>query len=288
MKSHSTFEGTQDKRSRVDIRRPRRVARLSILSAIWSAFWFTAIAGDARAGDSDSVHTSEVDTILSNFHRASGGTAPWDAHQTITIESELHIESMGIRGTSTIVITKDGRFYSHTEIPQMLETEQGFDGKKTWSKDPINGLRYVTGDEAAALHADMAWNAPGNFRNHFSHIELDEKDSQGNAKCLTMTLGKSLPARWCFDGKTFLPRSTTGTRPSPQGETPFSIAYSDYRLEKGIRFAGRQTATLGPVTIVSDIKRITWDKKYPKSRFSLPVHKSPTPEKRRERSSKPD
>src|SRR5262245_50494047 len=86
-----------------------------------------------------------VSRVLEDYARAVGGTAAWRKLKSIQISMSISIQAMNIKGSGERISTSDGRFYDAQTFPSLGLLAIGSDGKEIWSKDPINGLRVLSG-----------------------------------------------------------------------------------------------------------------------------------------------
>jgi hypothetical protein len=225
-------------------------------------------AGAAPAGQTTGgPRTPEV--ILSDAVQATGGAA-WSAHKTARVKMTIVFEGMGMGGPAEHFQTSGDKALTVTTLPGVGQVSEGTNGTIFWSKDPVNGLRYLEGAEAEQARIEASWNADLQARALFSKIELSP-DSPAGLECLTLTPKSGAPLRSCYDRQTHLQVSQEGIRATPQGDVPFRTKESDWRIVGGLKMAYASESQAGPITILTTIDEVVFDEPLNEKMFDPPA-----------------
>lgn len=216
----------------------------------------------------------DANAIFADFVRASGGEGPWTKRRSLSMKMKLEIRGLALSGTASALWTASGRYLETGEIPNMLTTQRGGDGKRFWSQDPIDGLRWLQGAEAEQTAVTGSWKSYLRLRALSASAKLVAPLEPGT-ECVEFGFKASPPLTACFDLQSHLLTLETGKKVSPQGETPYTTRLSDYRNAGGVMFPYSQETTAGPATFVVTVQDIQWDVPAPAKLFALP--KPPKP-----------
>ena len=222
-----------------------------------------AVAHEARA----QARTAE--TIFADFVRASGGESAWKQHRSLSMRMRLEIRGMALSGTASALWTSKGQYLETGEIPNMLTTKRGGSGKRFWSYDPIDGLRWLQGSEAEQMAITSAWKSYVRLPSMAVSTKVVAPLAEG-MECVELSFKNSPATTACFDKQSHLLSLESGKKVSPQGETPYRTHLSDYRAVNGIMFPFVQETTAGPATFVVTVDEVTWDVPAPAKLFALP------------------
>lgn len=251
-------------------RSARRIAAACAALAI-AGFATGSPPANATAGDAG-VATVSPDVVLQAYEQAIGGRAAWKPLRSLRITLELTVKGLGIQGAAEVLVKPPAKMIATMDIPGIGKLRTASNGKQQWSEDPINGLRVLTGAEAEQVRIESAWNAELNLRSLYARINPHRADAQGHA-CLELVPRTAKPVVRCFDSATHLLISETGSQMSPQGETPLTRRFRDYRGidgAPGVLVPWVTELEAGPMTIELKIKRIVPNTAIPDAEFALP------------------
>ncbi len=216
----------------------------------------------------------DANAIFADFVRASGGEGPWMKRRSLSMKMKLEIAGLSLSGTASALWTSNGRYREMGEIPNMLTTQRGGDGKRFWSQDPIDGLRWLQGGEAEQTAVTGSWKSYLRLRALATSAKVIAAVEPGT-ECVEFGFKTSPALTACFDLQSHLLTLETGKKVSPQGETPYTTRLSDYRDVEGVMFPYRQETTAGPATFVVTVQDIQWDVPAPAKLFALPKPQKP-------------
>ena len=154
---------------------------------------------------------------------------------------------MAITGTRIQTITSRNKSLAITNIPNVGEVREGTNGRVIWSEDPVNGLRLLSGAEAAQFKLESTWNLERNFKKLFTKIAV-KADSDGGRplECLELTPSVGQPLTTCYDAETHLQVLQKGVAATPQGDVPFTSRIKSWKEFGGLKLPELVEMTTGP------------------------------------------
>jgi len=213
-----------------------------------------------------------VDDIIRDVVTALGGAQAIGKHRSEHTKMTITFQGLGITGTAERWGAAGDKALTTTEIPNVASTREGTDGTKSWSQDPINGLRVLSGAEAEQAHLEAAWEQELRFKELYPKIEAknDVTDDGTRVECLILTPKLSPPITDCFDARTHLLVSQRGVRSGPQGDTPFVARMKDWRPVAGIQVPFATEMQVGPLSFVGTVTLVEFDVPVTAIQFAVP------------------
>lgn len=213
-----------------------------------------------------------IDDIIRDVVAALGGAQAMMKHHSQHTKMTIAFQGLGITGSAEHWGAVGDKALTTTEIPNVASTREGTDGTKSWSQDPINGLRVLTGVEAEQAHLEAAWGQELRLKELFPKIEAknDVTDDGTRVECLILTPKLSPPMTDCFDARTHLLVSQRGVRSGPQGDTPFVARMKDWRPVAGIQVPYATEMQVGPLSFVGTVTLAEFDVPIDPSQFAVP------------------
>jgi len=170
-----------------------------------------------------------------------GGREAWKQLRSVHVKRSLTVAGQGANGSEEHWATADGKNLSVSTLHNVGTFRQGWDGRTTWSQDPVFGLRKLDGAEAEEARINGAWNAEPDLASLYLSVKSvpppKETTAEAGASLECVELQKKLgkPSVLCFDAKTHLRAVQTGVQPSPGGDIPYKLVFGDWRTVKGIK-----------------------------------------------------
>jgi zinc protease len=196
------------------------------------------VAAQSSGLASVSLPKLTAEQVLDKSTVASGGAAAIARLKTTTTKGTVSLPAMNINGTMEINSKAPNKFYLRMNLSGIGEQQNGFDGTTAWSKDPISGLRTLTGAEAMQAKAQAEAQAQLSWKLLYSKMEMLGGRKVGNTPCyalkLTQRTGGSVATQY-YDAKTFLLLRADAVTESPQGKIPGETYTSDYRVVDGVK-----------------------------------------------------
>jgi hypothetical protein len=212
-----------------------------------------------------------ADAIIADAVKATGGDAPWKSHRSMETTTTIEYAKMGITGTRIQTITSRNKSLAITNIPNVGEVREGTNGRVIWSEDPVNGLRLLSGAEAAQFKLESTWNLERNLKRLFSKIAVKADTEGGRAlECLELTPSIGQPLTTCYDAETHLQVSQKGIAATPQGDVPFTSRIKSWKEFGGIKLPELVEMTTGPIEFAARLTNVAFDKPVDDKRFEVP------------------
>ncbi len=189
--------------------------------------------------------------------------------------TRIDYAKMAITGTRVQTMTSHNKSLAITNIPNVGEVKEGTNGRVVWSEDPVNGLRLLSGAEAAQFKLESTWNLERNLKKLFTKITVKADTDGGRAlECLELTppIGQVLTT--CYDAETHLQVLQKGTAATPQGDVPFTSHIKSWREAGGLRLPELVEMTTGPIEFSARLTAVAFDKPIDDKRFEVPGEKS--------------
>lgn len=195
-------------------------------------------AAPAAAAKKISLPKKTGEQIFADFLAASGGQAAYDRVKSTVMVGKMTMAAQGLSGDLRMEYKAPNKFHAVQDISGFGKAEQGFDGKVAWSKDPLNGLRVLSGAELEQAKQSARQNQAFNWRDLYTKVEALEPRLVNGAPAYvvraTPKSGKS-PQTMYFDAKSRLLVRTDQVVDSPNGKLPTESYLSDYRTVDGVK-----------------------------------------------------
>jgi hypothetical protein len=245
-------------------------APLLLLAVTLAARAAGAADGGATPAPAPAARSPEV--ILADFGNAIGAAAA--KHKNLHLRRELGITAMGMKGTEERWAAAGDKMLAVMTIAGIGTIKQGSTGTVSWSEDPINGLRQLTGAEADMAHIEGAWNADLRLNQLFTKLRTvptpPEAPKGAPLECVELVPKVAHPITMCFDARTHLRVFQAGKQASPQGEVPYTALQSAWRQIEGVMVPGLEVLTTGPTVMELRLIELTFDGKVDPALFRMP------------------
>jgi len=200
-----------------------------------------------------------VRQILDRYVTALGGRDAIEKVKTRVSRGSVELIPMNLKGSFETISAAEASSYSKISISGIGDMLEGSDGKAGWSINPINGTRDKSGPELAQTKLINDFYRDIRLEKLFPKIELIGPDKVGDRPVWVVTgTAEGLPPEtWYFDKETGLMLKSEVVAISPQGNTPITVGYEDYRKVDGVMVPFRirqQTSQFELVLNTSEMK----------------------------------
>jgi hypothetical protein len=212
------------------------------------------------------------DEILADAVKATGGADAWNAHKTIHCKIETTLQGMGMGGAGDHYQTHADKALTILEMTGLGKVREGTNGKVAWSDDPLQGIRYLDGAEAEQARIGASWNLDMHASELFAKLETaSEPGPDGSTlECVVATPKVGGAWRTCYDPRTHLQVSQSGTRATPQGDMPFRAIVRQWREVSGVKIPSETSTQMGPITTSDRITQVVFDEPMDDKMFDPP------------------
>jgi hypothetical protein len=222
-----------------------------------------------------------AEQILTRHVDATGGREAYLRQRSVHAKGTLEMSAAGLRGTFEVKQKAPDRLWLLQNLAGFGEATQAYDGKTGWSKDPLNGLRELSGAELALVQRSARLHAPLEWKTLYKKVELlgirpvEGKDAY--AVRLAPEVGQ--PTTQFFDARSFLLVRQDTIVEGPTGVVPTESYPSDYRDVEGVKtaFKTRQRIGGGAAEIVMTITEIKVNVEIDDAIFAKPAANPPAP-----------
>ena len=213
-----------------------------------------------------------VDAILADAVRATGGEAAWKAHKNMHIKLQLTFQGMGISGVGERYSTSTDKSLTLTDLPGIGAVREGSNGTVFWAQDPVNGLRRLEGAEAEEARVESAWNPEQRLKDFYPKVESKVEAGPAGAplECIVLTPKIGNPVTNCYDAATHLQVLQKGLRATPQGDTPYSSTFKNWRDVGGVKLPFDVDTQAGPITFTARTTDVKFDEVLDDKMFEPP------------------
>ncbi len=231
----------------------------------------TPAAGAAPAA-AGAPKTRTPQAILADAVKATGGAAAWNAHKTAHFKMQTTLQGMSMGGSGERFQTSADKALTILDMSGIGRVREGHNGKVAWTEDPLQGIRYLEGQEAEQARIGSSWNAEMHAAELFVKLETATEPGPGGTtlECVVATPKLGQPLRSCYDPATHLQVSQSGVRSGPQGDMPFRATVGDWRDVGGVKIPFESSAQLGPISTVDRVLSVTFDEPLDDKMFDPP------------------
>jgi hypothetical protein len=214
-----------------------------------------------------------IDQILERYVQALGGRAAIEKLKTRESKGTFEIIDTPLKGVVESYNKAPNKLAIFTRVPGLGDFLEGYDGNISWAQDPANGLRDRSGVELAQAKFDAEFYKDIKMKELYPKMELKGTEKVGgrDAYVILATPAAHSPEQLYFDVQTGLLVRADVVREGPQGKTPFTVFYEDYREVDGVRipFLLRQTAK--DFSVIIKLDSIKHNVSIDDAKFSKPV-----------------
>ena len=216
--------------------------------------------------------------LLAKVVEASGGAAKLDEIKSFYQEMQVEILGAGISGAGK-TWSKGDDFYMEITLPGVGVSKGGGKAGKLWTLDPIQGLRELSGKEAAMSEMATSLNIAHDWKRFFDKAETTKVEEVAGKKFAEVTLTASK------SGNTVMLRIDLGDNRvvtqrlkqySSMGEIPVEVALSDYRQQDGVWFAFEQLADMKLQKLKTTTTKLELNVPVDETKFAVPGSEPPT------------
>lgn len=202
------------------------------------------------------VKLPSADKIMDDSSKVMGTKAAFDKIKTMTMSGKISIPAQNITGSMVTQMQFPDKIYVLQEIAGFGKAEQGFDGKIGWSRDPINGLRTLAGDELRQMRSQSDEIKSTDWRKLYDKpvVVGIRKVGAMDTYMIRMTRkGGGKPVTTYYDIKTKFPVRTDIVVETAQGSVPTQSFNSDFRTVGGVKIPFKTRQVVGGVSEVNVI-----------------------------------
>lgn len=168
--------------------------------------------------------------LVAKYASAIGAPAMIRAPQ-VTTRGGMTMSAAGITATFELVQLAPNRMQMVTTIPGVGAIQVGFDGTTTWSVDPMQGPRVLTGKEADELREQADPRATGRSPELFTSVQTVADTTMNGERCylVKLTWKSGRETFDCYSATSGLMVGSKSVQQTQMGAIPVTTLYSDYK-----------------------------------------------------------
>ena len=172
----------------------------------------------------------EGSALLKKYAGVVGAAAMLE-YKTFHTGGRFEMPGVGLSGTIEVSRARPDRVFMRVALPGVGEITRGFDGDVAWSNNPMEGVRIMTGSEAAQMKEESALAATIRDAGQFSAIETVEKTNLAGQDCyrVKLTWKSGRTSHDCYAVDSGLLIATWNAQPTPTGDVEVVTLISDYK-----------------------------------------------------------
>lgn len=234
-----------------------------------------ATQADAKAPPASDL--PDATELLAKVVEASGGAAKLDEIKSFYQEMTVEILGAGISGAGK-TWSKGDDFYLEITLPGVGVSTGGGKAGKLWTLDPIQGLRELTGKEAAMAEMGTSLNIAHDWKRFFDKAETVKVEEVGGKKFAEVVLtasksGNTVTLRIDLADNRVVSQKLKQF--SSMGEIPVEVTLADYREQNGVWFAFEQVADMKLQKLKTTTTKLELNVPVDESKFALPGSEPP-------------
>jgi len=183
----------------------------------------------------------------------------------------LEIPAQGMSMTLEIKQKNSEMYHMKAVIPNVVTSEQGYDGKEGWAKDNIQGSRKLAGAELAQAKESTALFPEQQILKELVEATILPDSKEGEQTFTVIkTKDKNSEKTLYFDQNThLLKRIVTKVVTGPDGEMETDSQISDYQEVDSVQIPHIITSTVGPIQMVIKLTKIEHNKEISDDIFKM-------------------
>ncbi|MCR9160228.1 MAG: hypothetical protein ACE37F_27500 [Nannocystaceae bacterium] len=228
-------------------------------------------AQDANAGV-DQGNLPKAEELFAANVEAVGGKAKIETIKTFYREDTMEIPAQKIKITNKMWWS-GGDFYAEADMPGMGVTKIWKVGDALWSKDPINGMRQITGKELEQQLRSNELVVTANWQAHFSKAETKARRMVDGKPVIdvVLTTNGGEEVTMSFDEETKLLVEQAFVQDTPQGKIPMKSINEEYKDFDGFMVPVKSTVDMTVAKIVGNVVTFELNPKIEKGKIKLPA-----------------
>ncbi|MFN7875160.1 MAG: DUF620 domain-containing protein [Pirellula sp.] len=199
-----------------------------------------------KADEKSDNDLPSAEEILNLYVKALGGKEKLQAIKNMVSNGSLAIPAAGIKGEVVIRQATDGKFKMTAEIPGVVDSETGSDGKVIWEVSSVTGAELLEGVRADQARFQMALFPALDMKKFFESMECTGKENFAGEECYVVIYKnkKTPPMTTYYSVKTGLERGNRLNTVTAMGDLNIVTEVKAYAEVDGVKYAKEVEATL--------------------------------------------
>lgn len=213
-----------------------------------------------------------AEQVLEKHVEAIGGRKALARHGSMRLRGRVELLNTGLAGITEIQVKAPNLYFSSTYLAGIGTITQGFDGTVGWSKDPLNGLRELSGQELSLVKRLGTFNAEADWRKVWKQAELlgTLKAGERDAYAVRLTADDGSAVTNYYDTSTFLLLRSEMTVETRAATVPITTNVIAYQAIDGVKVPSETEQILPTGTLRTTFDEISFDKPVDDALFAKP------------------
>lgn len=210
--------------------------------------------------------------ILAKYTEAIGGRTANEKIKTRSTKGTLEMSPMGIKGTYENYAAAPDKSYTKINLQGVGEIIDAYDGANAWWVNPIQGNSDEEGEQLIQTKLASVFNREINLDKLYPRITVKGVDKVGDRDVyvLSATPAGTTSETFYFDTQTGLLLRSDAIAVSPEGKSPISTFYDDYREVDGVKLPYKIRVKLPQFEMMTTITEVKQNVPLDDSQFAKP------------------
>jgi hypothetical protein len=211
----------------------------------------------------------DAKTLMEKHNSAAGGRAALDRHSSMKLTATVNLSQLN--ATVEIYRAKPDKFFSKTNLGDMGQVLEGYDGKVGWNSNPM-GAQLAQGEMLDIMKSNADFFASFEDPTRYTKAETIALSDFDGRKCYQVRLSRGTRnATEYFDATTGLRAGLVVENPTPQGPMQSTTIFAEYGDYDGVKMPKRiESRNAGGVATIT-FTAVEYDKVDP-AVFELPAN----------------
>jgi hypothetical protein len=214
-----------------------------------------------------------VAEILAKYVQAIGGREANEKIKTRISKGTIEISPMGIKGTVEEYKAAPDKTYSAGNLTGVGVLIESYDGKTSWSSNPMQGSRDKTGQELLQSRLASNFYREINLEKLYPKMELKGIEKVGDIDAyVVIATPDGIPSEtFYFDTVSGLLVRSDSTAIAPEGNAAIKTFYEDYREIDGVKIPFKLRAVLPQAELITTFTEIRNNVPISDTKFQKPM-----------------
>jgi zinc protease len=210
--------------------------------------------------------------IIANYVKALGGREANEKIKTRSAKGTIELSPMGVKGTVEVLSAAPDKSYTNGNLTGIGTFLEGYDGKVSWTSDPMRGAREKSGQELLQVKLSTDFYRELHLDKLYPKMEVKGIESVGGKDAyVVVATPDGVPAEtFYFDVASGLLVRSDSTAIAPEGTAAIKTFYEDYRDVDGIKVPFKTRSVLPQYELVTTLTEVKNNVAIDDAKFSKP------------------
>lgn len=210
--------------------------------------------------------------IVDKYVEVTGGKEAYEKLKTRKLTMSLVVKGQNVTGKVTVLGKVPNMLHVEQEISGMGGSQQGFDGKVAWEKNPMTGNRVLDGEELKQFEERAFFNVATEPEKVYPTIRFaGEETINGKVADKIEMINDAGTTTQYFDRESGLIVMQKSIIKSPMGEIPVTMTFADYKEVDGIKVAYTMVQDMGMAVVEMKVEDLKHNVEVDDAVFAVPA-----------------